>query len=114
MNATLDILKRWQAMDRLLFNDMEGLDVEAFAEKWDLSTRQVRRDREAFEALGCLMHKEKQEEGRRHVWHYDGGEAALFVSTIRSHLIRVDKRHKEIVDALRAKIAALEAKVKSE
>ena len=101
-------------MDRALFDDMEGLDVEAFATKWNISTRQVRRDLDTFQVLGHSMHKEQQDEGRRHVWHYNGGEEALFFSTIRSHLKRVTERHKEIEDVLRAKIAALEAKAEGE
>jgi hypothetical protein len=78
-NSSLEILKRWRAMDEAL-GDFPGLHIESFARDWGVSTRTVRRDLDAFKDLGQgVMH---ELDGRRTVWHYEGGTEYLFVSNV--------------------------------
>src|SRR4051794_21355648 len=50
-NSSIDILKRWQAMDAALAGH-EWFTVRRFAKKWGVSDRTVFRDLDAFRAMG--------------------------------------------------------------
>lgn len=72
MNAAIDILKRWMAIDKAL-GSLDGLHISSFAKQWELSERTIRRDLEAFQNLEDveLVHG-LDDDGQRHVWHYAG------------------------------------------
>src|SRR5262249_20903765 len=43
-NPSTAILRRWRAMDRRLGDQLDGLHVPSFAERWKVSTKTVYRD----------------------------------------------------------------------
>jgi predicted DNA-binding transcriptional regulator YafY len=71
MNAAIDILKRWMAIDKAL-GSLDGLHIASFAKQWEVSERTVRRDLEAFQKLGEEIGHDLDADGHRHVWHYAG------------------------------------------
>ncbi len=80
MNATIDVLKRWRALDRDL-GSYEGMHLPSFARRWKVSQRTIRRDLGAFAALGHAVVHERDEDNRT-VWRYDFGVEMLFTSNI--------------------------------
>jgi hypothetical protein len=82
MNSTLNVLKRWVAMDAAL--NERGLNVPRFARKWKVSTRTVRRDLKAFKQLGQGMRcvHPRSEEVRDYLWKYEVETDPLFVCNV--------------------------------
>lgn len=76
-NSTADILRRWRAMDLLLWKGQ--LVVPTFAKKYGVSLKTVRRDLDGFEELGQKIREQVDPEGgRAWIWVYEEGTEPLF------------------------------------
>jgi hypothetical protein len=56
-NCSTAILERWMAMDWKLIRGRDGLglNIKAFAEEWSVNVSTVKRDLEAFKAMGQTL-----------------------------------------------------------
>jgi hypothetical protein len=82
-NSSVTILKRWRAMDMTLnYRGAGGLNLAAFAKHHKVTVKTVRRDLEAFKALGQDMVQTDPIDGVRY-WQYALGTNPLFLSTWR-------------------------------
>jgi hypothetical protein len=78
MNASIDVLKRWMALDKELHVHSGGsLSVKKFAKEWGCSEKTVRRDLEVFEALGQKITRERY--SNLYIYQYGPGVKYLFV-----------------------------------
>jgi hypothetical protein len=82
-NPTTEVLKRWMEMERALRGD--GLYIPWFAKKWGVTQKTVRRDLEAFKALGQKVRPFRDyDDNGREIRQFDvtAGDP-LFVETLR-------------------------------
>jgi len=91
MNAGIDMLKRWMALERALADELGGgLVLEEFAREWGVTVRTIRRDLEVLEALGQKLIHNQDEQGK-FFWEFDGNyeQEFLFVRNLpRSSRVR--------------------------
>jgi hypothetical protein len=80
-NPVTATVQRWQALDAAL-GSREGMHLEAFARRWRVSTKTVRRDLEDLAELGRFAEDELDGQGRR-VWRYGNDEDFLFAANLR-------------------------------
>jgi hypothetical protein len=81
-NSSLDVLKRLQALDKALLTGV--VFVKKFAQKWDVTTRQVRYDLGTLRDLGQLIvpfvyHEEGED--RIQAWQYAPDQRPLFLES---------------------------------
>lgn len=80
-NSSIDVLKRWMALDGLLTGRGEHtarLKAGPFAKKWGVSEKTVRRDLLAFKEMGQEIRQCQFEGDRAPRWYYPNGVQPLF------------------------------------
>jgi hypothetical protein len=79
-NSSLDVLRRWQAMDHELRSGK--LFVAPFARRRKVSLKTVRRDLAVFRGLGQRMDRKYEREISEFYWEYQPGVECLFVGNL--------------------------------
>lgn len=80
LNSSLDMLRRWQALDRALSREL--LIVRVFAKKWKTSERTIRRDLDTFKRLGQRIIRRYEWEMSEHYYQYESGVRCLFTCNL--------------------------------
>jgi hypothetical protein len=114
INSSTEILRRWMVMDKVLAGN-RGLHVPTFAEEWEVSERQVKRDLAAFRALGQEIELEyvgRKTDVREYHHHYVRKKDVrpLFVQNLRDRDIREMVRERDLWETVREWVREWEEK----
>jgi hypothetical protein len=79
--TTLDMLRRWMAIDRDLHRGR--LLLSEFADIWMVDRKTLRRDLRAFRKLGYPAVLVTHRPGRLYYWKYPRGQQPMFAKNLR-------------------------------
>jgi hypothetical protein len=79
-NSSTEVLRRWRDLDASL--RYGGILIPSFARRWHVSTKTIRRDLDAFRALGQRIKGTHDREISEYYWSYEPGVVPLFTCNL--------------------------------